>query len=207
MNRVAVLIALILFAFAAADSRAHLRDDNPRASIAFVGEHSFTGPPGSVLPRRFVVRVVNSEGEPLPGLRVQFFSDITFTCCGTPPGPPASFYGEFEGSADPLNIRTDANGTATSPPFRVGQGGHDVAAGIYGFAAPENAAAVGWPSIAATFHVNRVVTEPPEPDPAGGVPAATALPATSVPGLAFLVIAMVLVAAAARQRARRHRAS
>ena len=204
MNPFSILIVIILFAFAAPESRAHLRNDNPRASISFVGEHSFTGSPGSLLTRRFVVRVVNSQGVPLPGLRVQFFSNITVTCCGGPPGPPASFYGDFEGSVDPLNIRSDADGMATSPAFRVGEGGHDVVAAVYGSAAPENAV-VGWPSLAAFFHVNHVVTEPPEPDRAGGAPGPVALPAISLPGLAFLVLAVIFMACGAKQRRRRNR--
>jgi len=202
MQKFAVIVFAFLLAFAAPASLAHLENDNPRASIAFVGEHAFFGPVGSELPQRFKVRVVDSHGSPLRGLKVWFFPNAIVTCCGaTEPPPPASQYGAFQGIENPLGILTDANGVATAPPFRIGVVPHDVAAGIYTVGGPENAV-VGWPPLVAYFHVNHVVTEPPV---TGGGVQPVALPTTSLPGLAGLVLATALAAFVAMHRRRRQR--
>ncbi len=194
MNLACFSTALLLLVLSFPVS-AHMQNDNPRASIAFVGPHVITGPAGELRPGLFKVRVIDSEGAPMPGLKVWFYNNAPV---GTPenPPPPVSF-GSFQGPENPLGIITDANGVATSPPYRIGVSHHDVVAGIYGIAGPENSA-VGYPPLVAFFHVNYAPPEPPAspppPSPPQGTSSAVMVPASSMSALALLALAGAILA-------------
>lgn len=191
-----VMTAFMLLSLSFAAS-AHLENDNPRASIAFVGPHVITGQPGVTRQGPFQVRVIDIQGAPMAGLKVWFYNNQRIDVPENPPSPPAS-PGSFQGAQDPLGIITDANGVATSPPFRFGVGGHDVVAGVYGVAGPENAV-VGFPSLVAYFHVNYEPQEPPPPPPEvidplpQGTSNAVTLPALSAPALAIFAFGLVIL--------------
>lgn len=187
----AYLSAVLLFLSLSFTVSAHLENDNPRASIAFVGPHVITGPGGSMMPGFFKVRVIDAHGAPMAGLRVWFYNNALVSIPENPPLPPANL-GSFQGPEDPPGVITDANGVATSRPYRLGFGPYDVVAGIYGIAGPENAV-VGFPPLVAYFHINHVPQEPlvvPSPQ---GTSGAVTLPTLSVPALALFALALVLL--------------
>ncbi|SFM94843.1 hypothetical protein [Dokdonella immobilis] len=195
--RVSMTLLFLSLSFPAS---AHLENNNPRASIAFLGPHVITGPAGATMPGLFKVRVIDAQGIPMAGLKVWFYNNLTV---GTPenPPPPAS-PGSFQGLEDPLGVITDADGIATSPPYRIGASSHDVVAGIYGIAGPENSV-VGFPPLVAYFHLNYAPPEPPAspPPPPPEIPplpqgsaAAVSLTAASAPTLASFVLALAILA-------------
>ncbi len=185
----------LLFLTLSFTASAHLQNDNPRATIAFLGPHVITGPAGSIRTELFKVRVIDAQGTPMAGLKVWFYNDGQVTIPENPPLPPVS-PGSFQGPEDPLGVITDANGVATSPPYRIGVDGHDVVAGVYGIGGPENAV-IGFPPLVALFHVNYVPQEPPPPEiipiPQGSS-GTVMLPASSASTLAIFALAVVMLA-------------
>jgi hypothetical protein len=179
----------------ASSSEAHLENGNPRYWITFVGSHSFSGAPGSIVPQRFKVRIVDNQGRPAAGLNVWFGNNGMACAGGCPPLPPGSYYGSFEGSENPLEIYTDADGIATSPPYRIGTLLQDVYAGVFSFN-PANAN-VGLPRLLALFHINNPVVEPPEvlqpPFVPAGDAGAVPLPLMSFSGLVALASVFAFV--------------
>jgi hypothetical protein len=76
---------------------------------------------GHLFPTRFVVRLVDPAGNPLPGAQVNFQNEG----CVTFPGIPCEFPGEpghFASGSDNATMITDASGTAIAPPYYAGLG-------------------------------------------------------------------------------------
>ena len=174
-------------------------------SISIMCRDTFMAPAGTVLTDRFTVRVADSDGNPMPGLVVWFFADCPLGVGSLPPCRA----GEFMSDQSPLDIRTDANGVAVAPPYKVG-GAVDVAAALYGFAKENKEIAHATPLIT-FFHINHRANDaffhppvPAAPEPeAEPPPQPLAAPPTAVPASspwALLVLAALLAGFAARRR-------
>lgn len=84
-----------------------------------------TAAPGQLLAVPFSIRVERANGEPLPGVQINYAVN-QFGCLSSslPPCPPGDGeYGGFDTSAPPplhVTVTTGADGTVTAPPFRAG---------------------------------------------------------------------------------------
>lgn len=78
---------------------------------------------GGVAEPPFAVRVTNAQGQPIPGVSVEFYVDRCLDS-GLPPigggCPPAALYGRFDTSNGGPAVVSDATGLATSTTFVAG---------------------------------------------------------------------------------------
>lgn len=197
MRKVFATAAVVTALSMSSLSHAHLQNDITEAYMSFVGPHSVQGAPGSILPQRFAVRIVNGQGHPIPGLSIMFGANRTHSGdpgCTSPCTPtPTGIYGEFLDEPASHAVITDANGVATAPAFKVGRNPHEVFVLI-----STNAVSRGMPFPRPTglFHINMPgVVEPPQtPIPVaqpivGGTPVApTSLPSTTTWGVMLLAL-------------------
>ena len=70
MRLIIAFFAILFCCSALAD----VRNPNPNLTISIIGAESFNvSGPGQVIPNRFVVRLVDLQGNPVDGLTVAFF--------------------------------------------------------------------------------------------------------------------------------------
>jgi len=110
---------LALLVFLAGSPHAGLGESvtNPSGTITILGDATFTlSAPSAPLPVVFSVRVVDSQGNPAPGLTIEFFTNQQLCIpldpnCSTPEGV---VYGHFANDSGEVDALTDANGIATA---------------------------------------------------------------------------------------------
>lgn len=115
---------------------------NPNATLSIVGNAVLRLAPGATIDHPFTVRIVDSQGAPLAGLGIQFFTDGCLPLPLQPdPCPPAEVYGHFSDQSVADRVISDVDGNAVAPEYVGGS-----TAGIYWVAAcifvadyPENA--------------------------------------------------------------------
>ena len=111
---------------------ATVSNPNPNVIISIVGDQSFTLPTsGSRLPG-FTVRVTDPLGAPIPGLIVEFFTDLLLCVPLQPCNFPANLYGHFANAnaGQSQYVTTDTDGIA-----RTGEYIGGTAPGTYRIAA------------------------------------------------------------------------
>jgi hypothetical protein len=179
-------VCVVTACFAGA-ALASVSNPNPHGRIEIIGPEGATFRHAGESSDGFVVRLTDAQGNPLPGIKVEFFPDVELTTLpppNSPPPPPAEMYGHFD---TPFVLATtDANGIARSGRFTAGTigGGYRVVAAVYISFYPENQAVFQEPpGPSARFQISQIW---------GGSP--DALPALSLPGmlgLAGLLTALV----------------
>lgn len=142
----------------------------------------------SVAEPPFAVTVTNAQGQPIPGVRVEFFVDRCLDSLPPLGGgcPPAALYGRFNTSNGSPAAVSDATGLATSALFVAGS-----IPGQYGVVARVPEQQVGTLQIPynANFLFFRVHQQA-----GGGTPAGTVVPTTSAWGLAAMMGLLLFVA-------------
>lgn len=175
---------------------------NPNFSMSIVGSDTYHAVPGTILPERFTVRIVDRLGAPVPDIVVWFYADCPV---GVPESPlPGCPRGSFVG-VDPDKLVTgvtNPDGVAMAPPYRVA-GSIDIVAGVYSF---DNGGAIGSPPLVKFFHINHTAEAIPDPPlvdtPGDELPNAAsilAVPALS-PWALLGLIGMIVAFVAARHR-------
>lgn len=179
MRLIIAFFAILFCCSALAD----VRNPNPNLTISIIGAESFNvSGPGQVIPNRFVVRLVDPQGNPVDGLTVAFFSNVSGCFAGDPhcTPPPRAMYGHFTDGAE--LVLTDANGVARSNSYISGTlpGQYDVVGAVYYSLSDRNAEIMKTGADpTALFAINQFV-----------VPS---LPATGLFALSLLAAAIVLL--------------
>lgn len=154
MRKLRSLWVVAVFWWGAASALAAVQNLNPNATISIIGTDAvLLTTPAQVFHEGFTVRLVNPQGQPMPGLVVEFFVNQVFVITGSPPPPPLGTYGRFPGGR--VSVTTDADGIARSGPFIGGtlQGSYRVAATLSVALEPANAILVSPPGPRAFWEV------------------------------------------------------
>jgi hypothetical protein len=117
-KRVTTLFLFAIAAFFQAAPFAHAQSTAPFVLSVVSGDAQTTGL-NQVFPQRLVVRLTDSNANPIQGAPVNFQNTSCVSFMGTPcefPGAP----GHFESGNNNATVVTDASGTAVAPPYYAG---------------------------------------------------------------------------------------
>ncbi|WP_395793367.1 hypothetical protein [Aquimonas sp.] len=145
---------------------------------------------GGVAEPPFAVRVTNAQGQPIPGVLVEFYVNHCLDLLPPPGGgcPRAALYGRFNASNGSPGVVSDATGLATSTTFAAGSipGQYEVYARV-----PEQQ--VG--SLQIPYNINFLLFQVHQQTVGGaGAPAGTIIPTTSAWGLGAMLALLLGVA-------------
>jgi hypothetical protein len=121
MNRTMTFLALCMIGMPQMILAAQFSNESGTISIS--GADAFAlAAPRSQVPEVFAVRVVDTQGKPVPSLTVTFLTNYEF-CIPMAPEcsvPEDSVYGHFANDANNVDVLTDADGVATAPYAYIG---------------------------------------------------------------------------------------
>ena len=147
---------------------------------------------GGVAEPPFAVRVTNAQGQPIPGVRVEFSVNHCLDFLPPPGGgcPPAALYGRFNASNGSPGEVSDANGLATATAFVAGSipGQYEVYARV-----PEQQVGTLQIPSNANFLFFQVYQQT---GGGAGAPAGPVIPTTSAWGLGAMMVLLLGVAMA-----------
>ncbi|WP_129831815.1 Ig-like domain-containing protein [Pseudolysobacter antarcticus] len=188
-------MAFLILCVASNLACADVRNPNPNLTISIIGSDSFNvSAPGVEIPAIFSVRVVDPQGNPIPGLTVEFFTNYSICFAGDPRCvlPPQAMYGHFSDNQSGESVLTDQNGVASAGHTYIGgsvAGTYTVVGGIYYSASAYNAEIMKTGSDpTAFFSINQFAAAP-----------IASIPASGTFGLLLLALA-ILVATACLKR-------
>jgi hypothetical protein len=147
---------------------------------------------GTLFPERFSVRITDATNAPIAGMRVQFQINLVLCFPLPPPAvcpPPAALYGTFVSPGAPslVEVLTDANGVATTPPYRAGTLAGEYE--LFAYVGPQTVNGIPYPggNILSLFALSQQNVR---------------IPALGTTGMIMLVVAFTAIAAHAIRRRR-----
>jgi len=162
---------------------ATVNNPNPNVTISIISAQSFdVNRPGQTIPGQFAVRLVDPQGNPIQGLTVDFFTNVT-GCVPLDPRctpPPSAMWGHFVDGTQ--SVLTDTDGVARAGNYVGGTvaGQYNVVGGVYSLGSAKNAEILnGSAGPRAFFAINQFVV--------------ASLPASGLLGLLLLAAAIVLL--------------